>query len=159
MSVIIQGTQLRGIALGTLVSEPAAVLPATTNANIFTVTGGRIVITGLIGTCTTVCSATATTVSVGVAPTVGTAEVAGLCSATAVTSAEVGTLVSLPITKGALLVGTSVHAGGAVQVQGSGGYVVPAGSITITTSATNTGAFKWDLLYVPLDTGATVAAA
>jgi hypothetical protein len=39
-----------------------------------------------------------------------------------------------------------------------GGYIVPAGAISITTSATNTGAFKWTLTYVPLDDGASVAA-
>lgn len=155
MSVIIQGYQLKELLLGTSVSEPAGVLPATATGNIFTVTGGRVVITSLIGTCTTVCTATATTVSVGVTPTTGTANNTGIATATAVTSAEVGSLVSLPITKGALLV--NVLAGGAAQVQPAG-YVVEPGTVTITTSATNTGAFKWDLTYIPLDAGASVAA-
>jgi hypothetical protein len=38
-------------------------------------------------------------------------------------------------------------------------FLVDAGSVTITTSATNTGSVKWDLIYVPYDTNATVAAA
>lgn len=156
MSVIIQGGQLRTVLLGSKVEEPAAVLPATATAHLFTVSGGRVVVTGLVGQCTTVCTATATTVSVGVTPTSGTASTTGLCTATAVTSSEVGTLVSLPITKGALLVGA--NAGSGVQVTGSGGYVVQPGQIDITTSATNTGAFKWTLTYIPLDDGATVAA-
>jgi hypothetical protein len=36
--------------------------------------------------------------------------------------------------------------------------VVSAGAITITTSATNTGAFAWAASYVPLVAGASVVA-
>jgi hypothetical protein len=152
----VPGVQLRRLLLGTKVEEPAAVLPATATGHLFTVSGGRVVVTSLVGQCTTVCTSTATTVSVGHTPLSGTASTTALATATAVTSAEVGSLVSLPITKGALLV--NVLAGGAAQAPGSGGYVVPPGTIDITTSATNTGAFKWTLTYVPLDDGATVVA-
>lgn len=152
----VPGIQLRKLLMGTKVEEPAAVLPATATGHLFTVSGGRVIVTGLIGEVTTVCSATATTASLGVTPTSGTASTTGLCSATAVTSLEVGTLVSLPITKGALLAGA--NAGSGVQVPGSGGYVVKPGTIDLTTSATNTGAMKWTLTYIPLDDGATVAA-
>lgn len=156
MTVIIQGSQLREILLGVKVEEPAAVLPATGTSHIFTVAGGRVVVTALIGQVTTVCSGTATTVSVGATPTTGTLSTTGLATATAITSLEVGSLVSLPITKGALLVGA--NAGNGVQALGGGGYVVEPGTIDIVTSATNTGAFKWTLLYIPLDDGATVTA-
>lgn len=152
----VPGRDQRKLLLGTKIEEPAGVLPATGTAHLFTVAGGRVIVTGLVGQCTTVCSATATTVSVGHTPPTGTASTTALATATAVTSAEVGSQVSLPITKGALLV--NVLAGGAAQVPGSGGYVVPPGQIDITTSATNTGAFKWTLTYIPLDDGATVAA-
>jgi hypothetical protein len=37
--------------------------------------------------------------------------------------------------------------------------LVPAGTITLTGSATQTGAMKWDLWHVPLDSGAVVIAA
>jgi hypothetical protein len=152
----VPGRDLRKLLLGTKVEEPAAVLPATATGHLFTVAGGRVVVTGLVGQCTTVCTSTATTVSVGHTPLTGTASTTALATATAVTSAEVGSLVSLPVTKGALLV--NVLAGGSAQAVGSGGYVVPPGQIDITTSATNTGAFKWTLTYVPLDDGATVVA-
>lgn len=156
MAAFDSGKSLRKLLFGSKVEEPAAVLPATATAHIFTVSGGRVIVTGLVGQCTTVCTATATTLSVGVTPTTGTASTTGLCTATAITSAEVGSLVSLPQVKGALLANTV--AGGAVQVNGSDGYVVQPGTIDITTSATNTGAFKWTLTYVPLDDGATVTA-
>ncbi len=157
MTVLIQGPQVRAIALGVKVDQPAAVLPATTTVTLFDVTGGRVLITGLCGQCTTVCTATATTVSVGLTPTAGTAQNAGLASTTAITSSEVGTLVGLNLTAGGALV-VGAKAGSAVQVAGHAPYVVQPGAITITTSATNTGAFSWSLTYVPLDDGASVAA-
>ena len=37
--------------------------------------------------------------------------------------------------------------------------VVPAGTIDLNCAASNTGAVKWSLWYIPLDAGATVTAA
>ncbi len=161
MSALIQGVQLRALLYGVKLDEPAAVLPATTTGNIFTVTGGRIVITSLVGQCTTVCSATATTLSIGLTPTTGTAQNAGLATATAVTSSEVGTLVAVAAAAiggsvPALVVGAK--AGQAVNAPHGIGYVVQPGTITITTNATNTGAFSWTMTYVPYDDGASAAA-
>jgi hypothetical protein len=157
MSNYLQGTQIRKLLLGLKVEEPAAVLPATGIAHLFTVSGGRVLITGLIGQCTTVCDSTATTITVGVTPTSGTASAASLASATAITSKEVGTLVGLPLTAGGALV-VGANAGGTAQVSGRGAMVVQPGTIDITTSATNAGAFKWTLTYIPLDDGASVKA-
>lgn len=158
MSVIIQGPQIRQILLGTKVDRATAVLPATTTYNIFLVTGGRILVTGLIGNVDVVCTATATTLAVGAAPTTGTAQTAGLASATAVTSSEVGTMLGLPLTAGSGLV-VGAKAGASVQLPGHSPYVVQPGAISITTSATNTGSVSWSITYVPLDDGASVAAA
>jgi hypothetical protein len=160
MSILVQGYQLRSLLFGTQVTKAAAVLPATATATLFTVSGGSILLTSFFGQCTTVCTSTATTIQVGTAPTVGTASHVGLASATAVTSTEVGTWVGLGATAGAALI-----VGGANGAGASGGFAqmvslpvaVSAGTITITTSATNTGAFKWYMTYVPLDTGASVA--
>jgi hypothetical protein len=35
--------------------------------------------------------------------------------------------------------------------------VLSEGTIDLTTAASNTGDVKWDMFYIPLDTGATVA--
>lgn len=155
MTTILQGTQLRLIEFGQKVDEPAAVLPATTTSHIFTVTGGRVAITALVGTCTTVCSATATTLAIGTTPTVGTASTTSLASAVAITSKEVGTMVALGATAGAaLIVGTNAATPAMLALP----IVVSAGTIDLTTSATNTGAFSWSLLYIPIDDGASVTA-
>ena len=154
MSVLIQGDQLRTIALGVRVDRTAAVLPATTQSAIFTVATGRVVVTALVGEVTTVCSGTATTLKVTSNPTTGTD--VDLTSTTAVTSKEVGSLVTLPLTLGGAL---NVQSAGAGEIPGAVGFVVPIGTIDLVTSATNTGALKWTIFYYPLDNGATITAA
>ena len=154
MSVLIQGDQLRALSLGGKVERSPAVLPATTQSAIFTVSGGRVVVTALIGEVTTVCSATATTLKVTANPTTGSD--VDIATATAETSQEVGSLVSLPLTLAGAL---NVQNAGAGQVPASVGFVIPIGTIDLVTSATNTGALKWTLFYYPLDNGASVTAA
>lgn len=157
MSVLIASDQQRALLYGTQVTKAAAVLPATATSTLWTISGGNILITGLVGECTTVCSATVTTLAIGLAPTVGTAATGGLASATAITSAEVGVHVGLGATAGAALV-VAANAGGAILYgNATKGIVAKTGTITITTSATNTGAFKWYMTYVVLDNGASVA--
>lgn len=156
MSTDIKGRQLRRLLLGTKVEKAAAVLPATATTSYFSITGGRVIITSFTGVCTTVCTSTATTVAVGTTPTTGTASTTSVASATAVTSKEVGTMVGLGATAGAALIVGS-NAASPVVVD-STPIILSAGTIDITTSATNTGAFKWTLTYIPLDEGASVAA-
>lgn len=153
MTTILQGTQLRQIDLGTKVDRTAAVLPATATGHLFQVTGGKVVVTSLIGEVTTVCDGTATTVKITSTPTTGTA--VDLSSTTAVTSKEVGALISLPLTLGGALI---VNNAGAGQIPGALGFVVPIGYIDCITSATNTGAVKWYVTYIPYDDGASIAA-
>lgn len=162
MSVIIQGDEVRAIALGILVEKAAFTLPATTSTAIFTVTGGRVLITSMVGEVTTVLGATATNLNVTLDPT-GANAVADLAAATVVTSDAVGTLYTV---SGAPLDLLSAAAVGNTQVPNyvagpivNRGFVVPAGSILLKTSATNTGATKWAVTYVPIDDGAAVAAA
>lgn len=141
--------QLRN-TYGTKVERAAATLPATGNQTIFNVVGGRCLITGIVGEVTTVMSATATNVkltAVGTASAVAT----DLCTNVAVTSATVGTLLS-PTT-----IGSAGQTGSAVSLQNE--TVVPVGIVRVTTDATNTGAMKWLVLYVPLDDGASITAA
>lgn len=155
MSVIIQGPQIRQILLGTKVDRAAALLPQTATGSLFTITGGRILVTGLVGEVTVATGAVATTGAITSTPTVGTAVT--LASATAITSKEVGSLITLPLTGGTALVVN--NAGGSGQLPGHAPYVVPAGALGLTTSASDTGQIKWSLTYVPLDNAATVVAA
>ena len=156
MANFIQGSQVRLLTQGILVSRAAATLPATGAQNIFTVSGGRVLLVALVGEVTTIIQAQSTTVKVTSTPTTGSA--IDMSSATAdINALEVGGRISLanPPAAATALVKTNA---GYTNLQGVN-TVVPAGTISYTTGATSTGAMKWDLFYVPLDTGASVAAA
>lgn len=162
MSTLIKGTSLRQIDLGILVARTTAALPATATGNIFTIAGGLVLVTSLIGKVTTVMGATATTVTMQYVPTAGTAGTTVLGTATAVTSAEVGSLI-YPNVGGAVVVknaGAPYPVGpGISATTGSTNFLLNPGAINLTTSATDTGSVAWYLTYVPYDDGASVAAA
>lgn len=156
MTTIIQNSAVRLISEGILVSRATATLPATAAQNIFTVTGGRILLVALVGEVTTIVQAQSTTVKVTSTPTTGSA--IDLSSATAdVNALEVGGRISLANPPAAATALVKTNAGftnlSAVNT------IVPIGTISYTTGASSTGSIKWDLIYIPLDTAATVVAA
>lgn len=151
---LIHADQLRLIRYGLKVSRIAKVLPATATESIFTVSGGHVLVTGLIGRVTTATDATATNLSVVATPAAGTAVT--LASVVAAASKEVGAFFTLNATAGGALVASTAGAGFVVA---NYAVAVAPGTIQITTSATNAGAVKWDLLYTPLDDAGQVAAA
>jgi hypothetical protein len=159
MSVLIQGYQLRAIAFGVQLIKAAQVPPNSgSSATLFTVAGGTVIVTSLIGRVSTVLSGSTGAIALGTKPTVGTEETAGIATAGVVGGAEVGTKV-VPLAAsglaGALVVSAKV-AGNAPFLPNP--FLVDAGTIEVTTSvATMTGAIDWYLTYLPLDTGASVS--
>lgn len=149
---------LAGVRLamfGGKVDRTAATLPATAQTPYFTVAGGRVLITAMIGEVTTAVQAQATTVQLIATPTSGTA--VNLSNATGdVNAKEVGATIALATTLGGTLV---VNNAGATVLPLVNGFVVRTGTIDFKTGATSTGATKWSLFYVPIDAGATVVAA
>lgn len=154
MTTIIQNSQVRLIQAGILVSRATATLPASGLGHIFTVSGGRIFVKYLVGEVTTQIQAQACTVKVTHTPTTGTAVDWSAVSGS-ISGLEVGGKLALPAAAATALV--TGNAGGVIAPQAS--WVATVGTIDITTSATNTGSVKWDLIYVPLDSGAQVVAA
>ncbi len=153
MSVLIQGDQLRTVQLGAKVDRATASLPATTQAAIFTVSGGRVLLTSLVGEVTTVIQNQACNLKVTANPTTGTdVDIAANLN---VQADEVGCLYGITGLFSDALVGANAGAG----VVPRNGVVLPVGTLDLVTSATNTGSVKWSLTYVPLDNGASVAAA
>jgi hypothetical protein len=141
MTTVYTPTAVRMLALGLYVDRAAAALPATATQTIFNVANGGILLTSFVGRVGTALGATATTVTVGVTPSGGgSAQNAGLAT-----------------TVGAALVVAA--AAGTPQLLIADSLYIPAGAITITTSATDTGTVRWTLSYIPYDTGATVQAA
>jgi hypothetical protein len=154
MSTMIKSADVRTIGAGLAVSRATSTLPATAALNIFTVSGGRVLLRYLVGEVTTIIQAQACTVKVTLTPTTGTAVDLSAVSAS-ISGLEVGGKLGLPATAATALV--TGNAGGIITKQAE--WVLPIGNLSYTTSATNTGSIKWDLIYVPLDNGATVTAA
>lgn len=164
MSTIIQGNDLRQIALGTRVEKTSFTLPQTASTAIFTVTGGKVLITSLVGIVTTVLGATATSLNITYTPSGGAN--ADLSAATVCTSDAVGTYYTITGVAADLLSAQKV---GGTEVPSvtyaptpnfmTGGLTVGAGQMFLKSSANNTGATAWVLTYVPLDNGAAVVAA
>lgn len=136
------------------VSKAAATLPSSTTQNIFTVTGGRILVKALIGEVTTlVGTGTTPDLKVTSVPTTGTA--LDVASDVVIADDEVGTLYNVEGDGTALVAYSSGYAGTAV----GNGFVIPIGTIRIATSETTAGATKWDIWYLPLDDNARVVSA
>jgi len=135
-----------------IVSRTAANLPATAQTAYFTVTG-RVLVTNIVGEVTTVIQAQACNIDLWSNPTVG-ADVA-LCAVADINADAVGTLYTITGTLADAIVPTT---SGAVKSQANA-VIVTAGTIDLKTSATNTGATKWTLHYIPLDASSTVVTA
>lgn len=159
MANFIQGSQLRTMNEGVLVAKAAQALPQSATATLFTVAGGAVMVTGLIGIVTTAIASSDPVLSLGTAPTVGTAQTSGIATTTVLTSAEAGTLITVAasagLPSGLVVMATAAKAGSTVFLANR--FVVSAGTITWTTGASKTGAMKWYLTYIPLDTGASVS--
>jgi hypothetical protein len=141
--------------LGGRVSRAAALLPATAYGALFTVAGGKVLITSLVGEVVVVMPATTNTVKVVGTPTAGTA--VDWCTATSTASKEVGSVITLPGAQASALTVNNAGAGNPISPTGQ---VAQIGTIGVTTSGTAaTGTVKWTLTYVPLESGASVTAA
>ena len=143
------------ISLGVHAVKASATLPASTVQNLFTIAGGRVLVTHLIGEVTTVVQSQACNLKVSSDPTTGST--VDIASNLDINAFEAGAILVVE-GDGTALIGTSAGAGFAPALNALP-FVLPIGTVTITTSATNTGASKWDLWYFPLDDGASVVSA
>lgn len=152
MAVYTTAAALNAANLGTRVDRASATLPATTQTAYFHVYGGRCMVTLMLGEVTTIVQAQACNASWESNPTTGTTN--AMCAVIDMNAAEAGTLMSITGTVGdAMILGKS----GAVKGQ-LAPVIVAIGDLEFKTSATNTGATKWSLWYLPLDDGAYIAA-
>lgn len=161
MTVIISGDQVRANLLGIAVNKASAVLPQTGLQTLFTVSGGRVLCTLLIGEVTVVFDGTVNSLNVVADPTVGA--VGDISGATVCTSDIVGTLYTVHGIQAALL-GTQKEGGTEIPTHVTakspvgGGFVIPAGVVQLqSTAADTTGSTKWTMCYIPIDNGASVA--
>lgn len=138
------------------VSRASDTLPQTVvspGEALFTITGGRVLITRLFAEVTVIIQGTDPVLSVCSAPTVGTAVV--LASTVDSKSLQVGGFLSVEGDGTALVLS---NAGAILATAVPCNCIVPVGSIGLISGASKTGELKWDLYYFPLDSGAAVYA-
>lgn len=152
MSVLDELAALRKSVVGAKVSRATADLPQTATGNLFTITGGRVLIMQIMGEVTTIIQNQACNTKISHDPDVGAA--ADLCAVLDIANKAVGTNFGITGTVANAMVGAS-HA---YLVAQAAPMILPAGVITLTTAASNTGKVKWDVLYVPIDEGAAIEA-
>lgn len=156
MSTLIQGDQVRALLRGIRVSRATAALPQTTTSTLFTISGGKVLITGLVGEVTTVIQTQADNTKLTFDPTDAGAT-QDLCAVLDITADAVGTMYSVTGTPGtAMQDALNFLPSNKVLAQP---LVLKPGSILLDCAASNTGSVKWELTYIPLDNGASVAAA
>jgi hypothetical protein len=151
MTVIIQGSQLRTLELGTKVDQPTAALPQSALGTLFTVAGGRVWVTSIVGVVTTAIQAQANAVKLRATPTTGA--VNDLSGTVDINGAAIGALLSATGLAGDALV---LSTGGGISTLRNP-ILVAVGTIGLNTAASNTGSIQWSLTYVPYDDGASVS--
>lgn len=153
MTTLIAGDQLRTILFGTKVDRATAALPQTTQSALFTIAGGRVLLTGIVGEVTTIIQTQANNTKLVANPTTGTD--VDICAVLSITAKEVGTLFGITGLFSDALVGANAGAG----VFPRNAVILPVGTLDLSCAASNTGAVKWSLFYIALDNGASVVAA
>ncbi len=141
------------INLGLRVDRATATLPQTTAAAIFTIIGGTVAITGIVGEVTTVIQTQANDTKLTANPTTGTS--VDLCAALDITADEAGCLYGITGTPANALVGTNAGFGPLPAAR----LVINIGTIDLDCAASNTGSVKWSIFYIPLEDGAYIEAA
>jgi hypothetical protein len=126
-----------------------AALPQTAEAALFTITGGRIVVRGIIGLVGTVVQTQANNTKLVEDPTTGAnTDMCAVLDLTAAASGAVYSIDGLPtvaLTLGGFLCATPT--------------VCRVGAIDLNCAASNTGTMAWTLIWSQLDWGASVVAA
>lgn len=152
MTAMIQGSQIKQLLLGQSVSKATGTLTAA-DISLFTVAGGRIVLTSLIGEVTTAVTV-ANSAKVKLNPTVGATD-ADLCAALDIgtTDSPVGELIGITGNPADAMVSTA----GLARLTSSF-LVLDEGVIEMESAGTD-GAITWTATWVPYDDGATLTAA
>lgn len=151
MSDYIEGKALAKLVLGKRVDRAAATHSGAATAY-FTVSTGNVLMTALVGEVTVASGANAC--SWGHAPTTGTAQ--PVCANLDIDPALVGDLLTITgVGSDAMTYNASATGLPCINQKG---VVLAPGSLKFTSAAAS-GATKWSMWYIPLEDGASVAAA
>lgn len=149
---IAAGTAVANTILGTKVTKATADTINTAAVPLFTISGGRVLVTAIFGEVTTIIQAQATNSKLQFNPTTGTTT--DLCANLDINADEVGTLYSISGNGSDVM--RRVESG---HIRNMTALIMSPGQIEQISVADSTGSIQWTLYYVPIDSGASVAAA
>lgn len=153
MTTILQGAQLRQIALGQgPVSKATGTITGNPTTALFTIAGGEVLITSLYGKVTTALSTDSGTYALQQNPTTGDTQTIVTATDLGTTDTAVGSVVGL--THGTTAAPAFLR-GGTADL----GVVVTTGQIEFVGAASANGALTFYVTWVPLTDGATLVAA
>lgn len=157
MSTMVDGKTLREVILGRIVTRATDTLPQTADEALFTITGGDVRITGIFGEVTTVIQNQANNTKLKFNPDATGADV-DLCAVLDIANDAVGTRYSMTGDfSDAMKDGLNCLESDALLE--APGIVLSEGAIELDCAASNTGNVSWKITYVPIDSGASIAAA
>lgn len=150
MSTMIPNQQIRMLTLGSPTVTKATGTLAATTVPLFTISGGMVVVTSLVGVVTTAITV-ANSYKLQSNPTTGTTT--DICAATDIgtTDTPVGDLLTPMGASG-------IVRGGLGAIDIGAALVVPIGQIEHVSAGTD-GAITWYLTWYPYDTAGTLVAA
>jgi hypothetical protein len=141
--------------VGTLVVKPSQNLPQNTTANLYAVSGGAVLVTGMFGLVSSALGATPTNMRVGTSNAIS-----AIGAVVAVTSLAAGSFI-VPSNGGPGSGANTLFTGSVVWLPASidriNPVIVSTPNITWSCDANNTGQVRWFLYYVPIDAGAVVS--
>ena len=138
---------------GFRIDRDTANLPQTTDEALFTITGGRVAVTAIIGEVTTVIQSQANNTKLVFNATATGAD-QDLCAVLNITADAVGELYTISGT-----VGDAMRSDLLIGLGMTAPLYLSEGDVELNCAASNTGQVQWSIYYYPLDTGAVIAAA
>lgn len=148
---IINEFQLGEDVVGTIITKATQTLPQGATANLFTIQGGAVLVTGLFGIVQTAIQNSACNLSLGLAPTVGTAATAGIGGPTSIANLASGAIIAAPAAAGAGGTSLSAPAVPATTVPAVNNY---HGTVDVTISANGATITNVSVNGVTVGTGA-----
>ncbi len=151
MSNAVDGASVRAVTQGILVRRATATIAA--DADIFSITGGDVLLIGFWGKVTTEVGAGSQDIAIHLDPDDGGTDVA-LATILLCDGDVTGTYYTLNATSQGVLVATlDVAFNGILDKP----IILSAGDIVMDVTGTEAGSVAWNMIYAPLDAGATVA--
>ena len=144
---------IRDSKKGRIVERDTATLPQTTTGALFTIAGGKVLITSIVGEVTTIIQDQANNTKLIANPTTGSS--VDMCAVLSTAADEVGCLYGITGTPANALIGTNAGLTPAMAK----GLILNTGTIDLSCSASNSGSIKWAIHYIPIDKNATIVVA